>query len=233
VHATTLVEVGLDGRGRSVVLTQRCEAPLLVRCDGASDVLTLLLLGGAAGPVGGDDLRLELRVRDGATVAVRSVAAMLVQPGPTGESSHLEVVVDVGAGACLDWATQPLISVRDSDHRSSVTLTVASSATLRFAEALLLGRHEEAPGRVAARQRLVIDGRAALDHEVVLGVGAPSGPGAHGEVRWMRSEVIVGEDAATEPTTSIHQDWVSGVFPLAPGVSLATAVGSNAAGCMV
>ena len=57
-----------------------CEAPLLVRVvsqSGAS--LELLLVGGAAGPLGGDRLRFSLTVGAGCNVVVRSVAAVLAR----------------------------------------------------------------------------------------------------------------------------------------------------------
>jgi hypothetical protein len=72
-----------------------------------------------------------------------------------------------------------------------------------------------------------------LDHEVVLGAGAPAGPGAHGDVRWMQSDVRVGDAAAPQPDAHVAADRVSGVFPLAPGVSLTTSAGSHAEAFLV
>jgi urease accessory protein len=228
MRSCSVVEVGLDDRGRSVVHTLRCESPLLARVDGAGDGLTVLLLGGAAGPLGGDDLHLMLRVGAGASVSVRSVAAMLAQPGAGGQPSVLRTVVEVGAGATLDWATQPIISVVGSDHRSITTVRAAADAQVRMAESVLLGRHDEKPGRLALRQRVEVAGGVVLDHDVVLGVGGPAGPGAHGEVRWMQSEVVLGDAAATEPASSVQPDLVAGVFPLASGASLSTSAGTSA-----
>lgn len=228
MRAETVVEVVLDDRGRSVVSVQRCEAPLLVRVDGGTDVLTLLLLGGAAGPVGGDDLTFVLRVGDGASVVVRSVAAMLAQPGPSGRPSTLAMEVVVGVGATLDWETQPMISVVGSDHRSSSVLDLAADASVRWSESIVLGRHEEPSGRLALHQRVERGGVVVLDHELVLGVGAPSGPGAHGDVRWMQQEIVVGSAAAVAPSSSVSPTLVAGVFPLDDGVSLATRAGAIA-----
>ena len=228
MYASTTVEVELDARGRSVVTAMHCEVPLLVRVDGASEVLTLLLLGGAAGPLGGDDLALTLIVGPGADVVVRSVAAMLAQPGSCGAASSLRTVVRVGEGARLDWETQPMISVVGSNHRSTTLLEIAGGARVRWSEAVLLGRHEERSGLLALHQRVVLGGGVILDHELVLGEGAPSGAGAHGDVRWMRSEVLIGPQAATMPSAEVTRTRVAGVFPLAPGASLATSASSVA-----
>ena len=233
MRAFTVVEVGLDGRGRSVVSAVRCEAPLLVRTDGAGDGLTVVLVGGAAGPLGGDELEFVMRVGDGASVTVRSVAAMLAQPGPHGGPSAMRTLIEVGSRATLDWETQPIISVAGSDHHAGTRLLVADGATVRFAEAVLLGRHDEVPGRLAVRQRLEVCGGVVLDHEVVLGTGGPVGPGAHGDVRWMQSEIVVGARAAEVASTEVGPDLVSGVFPLAAGVSLSTRVGRDAAAMLV
>ena len=225
MNAETVVEVSLDDRGRSVVSMLRCESPLLVRVDGGAAILTLLLVGGAAGPIGGDDLRFSLRVGQGASGVVRSVAAMLVQPGPVGGPSVLTTAVSVGEGASLDWETQPMISVAGSDHRSTSQLVLAADATARWSETVVLGRHDEPSGRLALHQRIVRAGAVELDHELVLGTGAPSGPGAHGDVRWVQSELVVGDTAATRSSSQVSPTIVSGVFPLSAGVSLSTRAG--------
>ncbi len=234
MRACTVVEVRLDARGRSVVHTLRCEPPLLARLDGGSDGgqadgVTVLLLGGAAGPLGGDELHLTVRVGPGASLTVRSVAAMLAQPGPAGRPSVLHAEVEVGDGATLDWDPQPLISVTGSDHRSTTALHLGAAAQVRFAETLLLGRHLEPGGRAALHQRVEVCGGVVLDHELVLGTGAPTGPGAHGDPRWLHSELHMGETAATEPDALVTPTLVRGVFPIAPGVSLSTAAGADPA----
>lgn len=234
MRACTVVEVVLDGRGHSVVHTLRCDPPLLARVDGVApeggaDGVTLLLLGGAAGPLGGDELHLTVRVGPGASLTVRSVAAMLAQPGPSGRPSVLRTDVEVGNGATLDWDPQPLISVAGSDHRSTTGLHVGADAQVRFAETLLLGRHLEHGGRAALHQRVEVCGGVVLDHELVLGADAPTGPGAHGDPRWLHSALVVGDAAATEPDSLVTPTLVRGVFPLAPGVSLSTAAGTDPA----
>ena len=42
------------------------------------------LVGGAAGPIGGDSLELRIDVRAGAALRVRTAAAAVALPGPDG-----------------------------------------------------------------------------------------------------------------------------------------------------
>jgi urease accessory protein len=216
VRAITEVAVGLDAQGRSVVRQMRCEAPLLVRVvDGDSDTLRLVLVNGAAGPLGGDDLRMLLHVERGADVEVRSVAASLAQPGPHATPSILHVELDVGADARLDWAPEPTVSVRGSDHRTSVRLIAAGTSRVRLHEAVVLGRHGEDCGRIALRQRVVIDGRPVLDHETELGHGALTGPGAHGPGRHVTSLIEVGAQLSA-PGVHVSGTCIGATMHVAP-----------------
>ena len=176
MKSSTTVEVALRDDGVSAVTVMRCEAPLLVRQDTADGVLTLWLVGGAAGPLGGDELSLRVVVGPGASVRVRSVAAMLAQPGVSGGSSELRTHVDVGEGAALDWDPEPIISVRGSDHRSTTLLTAAPTSTVRFADAASLGRHDEDPGLLTLHQRVTVAGHPVLDHALVLGTAPHVAP---------------------------------------------------------
>jgi urease accessory protein len=224
MRAHTCIEVALDGSGRSALRRVRCEAPLLVR-DGGLDgnVLRLWLVGGAAGPLGGDELALHLRVGDGATVAVRSVAAQLVQPGPHGTPSTLRVVADVGAGAWLDWCPEPTVSVQGSDHRTSTALHAAGDARVRWVEQVALGRDGEPAGRLALHQRVEVAGEVVLDHETVFAEGALRGAGAHGPARHATTVVLLGPDAPATPSAAVTADAVHAVLPVAPGCALVTA----------
>lgn len=221
MRSSTTVEVALRDDGASVVRVLRCEAPLLVRQDTGDGALTLWLVGGAAGPLGGDDLSMRLVVGPGSSVRVRSVAAMLAQPGVSGGSSELRTEVEVGEDATLDWDPEPIISVRGSDHRSTTSLIATPTSTVRFADAASLGRHDEASGRLSLRQRVEVGGRPVLDHEVVLGEPGPlHGPGAHGPLRLVRSVVTLGLGAATSAGADVTADSLDATYPLAERASL-------------
>jgi urease accessory protein len=193
INATTDIEVGVDHRGNTVVRRMYCEVPMLVRViDEPGPMLTLAIVNGAAGPLGGDTLHFKLELGPGARVAVGSVAAAIAHPGPLGEPSELLVDLIVGNNAVLDWHPQPTISVAGSDHRVIVRLMAASSSTIAMREGVSLGRSGEPPGRFALRERVTIDSVAVLDHETAFAPGPLLGPGAQGAGRTMTTEVMIG-----------------------------------------
>ncbi|MEI6496068.1 MAG: urease accessory protein UreD [Actinomycetota bacterium] len=221
MHARTELEVGLDHTGRSVLQRMRCEVPLVVRVDThCTDVLSLLVVNAAAGPLSGDMFELSLVVHDGASVRVRSVGANLVQPGPNGGQSATTTTVRVGEGARLDWELEPTVSVQGSHHRALTSIDAATTATVRFVDAVALGRFNEPGGLLSLRQRLTVGGRAVLDHATEFGPGAAMGPGAHGDMRHICSTVIVSDDAPVAASSDVRPTLLAGVFPLAERCAL-------------
>jgi urease accessory protein len=222
MRASTTIEVGLDTRGNTVARRLQCEVPLLVRvADTPGRELSLLLVNGAAGPLGGDQLRFRLELGPGAHVMVRSVAATMAQPGPTGEPSLLEVELVVHERATLDWAPEPIVSVCRSQHRTAMHLSAAGSATVSVREGVSLGRHGEAPGRLQLQQRVTIDGVDVLRHDIEFDAGPLLGVGAQGAGRSMCSEVRIGADLPA-PVSEVSPDMVRAVFHLSPICALIT-----------
>lgn len=189
------------------------------------------LVGGAAGPLGGDDLALTVRVGPGASLVVRGVAAMLAQPGPNGGVGRLALTAEVAAGGALDWDVQPLIAITGADLETSVELNVATGASVRWREELVLGRGAEVPGRVRARTRLVQEGAVTLDH--VQPVGGPDGPwsGAGGLSghRWLATEVRIGLDGAGLLPPHASPSGRSADLVLASGAVLRSATATDRA----
>jgi urease accessory protein len=219
--AATRVVLGVDGDGRTVVRRMRCEVPLLVRIVGEpGPVLNLALVGGAAGPLGGDRLTFRLELQPGAQVAVRSVAAALAQPGPRGQHSEQAIDLVVADGARLDWQPQPVVSVVGSDHRILVRLDATSTSTVTMREGAVLGRHGELPGRFELRERVTIDGVAVLDHETTFAPGTLMGPGAQGTARTMTTEVFVGA-RLPEPAAIVSDRCLHATVLLSPICALA------------
>ena len=216
MEASTDIVVGVDRRGHTVVRRMRCEAPMLVRVVGDSGPqLNLAMVGGAAGPLGGDRLCFRLEVEAGAQLSVRSVAAAMAQPGPSGDGSSLSIDLVVGEAATLDWQPQPTVSVAGSNHRSSVRLEATGSSVVRMLEGVSLGRHGEPPGRFALRERVVIDRVAVLDHETAFATGPLLGPGAQGAGRWMTSEIVIGP-SLPEPVSVVTAGCLSATVHLSP-----------------
>ena len=187
------------------------------------------LVGGAAGPLGGDDLVLDVTVGDGATLVVRGVAAMLAQPGvDPDERGRLSIRATVGEGATLDWDPEPTILVAGCRLDLDVTIDAAADACVRWSEELVLGRSGEESGEVVARTRAVVGGRLALDHAMTVG-GPPGpwdGPGGLAGHRWIGTVLHLGE-SVPEPVAPCADAAVraAGLVLAAGGVlRVATAV---------
>jgi urease accessory protein len=183
--------------GRTRCTTLRSKPPISFRDtpDG------LFLVGSGAGPLGGDDLRIDVDVRPGAHLVVRSVAASLVQPGPSGAPSSLRVSVRVGADASLRWEPQPTILVAGCDHRTITTIALGAGATLVWREVVVLGRHDEPSGSLLQRLHVDRDGAPLLRTELPVG---PRWPGADGPAgtdgaRLVTSTLVVGLDEPPVP----------------------------------
>lgn len=129
------------------------------------------LVGGAAGPVGGDDLRLSIDVESGAALVLRNVAATLVLPGPHNEQSRIETSVRVAAGGVFVWLPRPVIAARSCDHLAITRVTLEPGARLLLREELLLGRHGEQPGAIRQRLRVRLGNRPLHDQELAVGPG--------------------------------------------------------------
>lgn len=219
-HARVVVGAGRDGRATFPEL--RSAPPLTLRptSDGR-----LVVAGSAAGPIGGDDLALDLRLQPDAVVEVGSVAATLALPAPSTNGqdapwSRTAVTVDVPAGAALWWAPQPTVVCAGARHRSVVQLDVAAGARVRWRELLVLGRHDEPPGTVHAGLTVDLDGRPLLRHELRLGPGERGwdGPAGVCDARVVGSELLVGPGAAEVARVAPAVGAVSAT-PLAPGVA--------------
>jgi urease accessory protein len=165
VHARAELRVGLDGRRRTIAHTIRGEAPLLMRVTELAP-LTVHLVGGAAGPLGGDRLELCVDVAAGAELRVRSVAATLAQPGPRGEPSMSITSATVASPAQLDWWPQPLVAVAGCDHTVRTHVALSSGSDVRWVDEVVGGRHDAPAGAVVLHQRIELDGAPLLHHTV-------------------------------------------------------------------
>jgi len=198
--------VRVDERGRTCPATVFGEAPLLLRVtDRDDDALTVHLVGGAAGPLGGDRLSTTVGVGAGAALRVRSVAASLAQPGASpGAISHARVDVAVAPNATLDWHPQPLISVAGSNHVQHTEVALADeSSTVRWIDEVVLGRHDEPGGLLTVHQRFTVAGRPILHH--TLRFGAHLAIGRHGNHRVAVTALVVcaGAEQPTGPAVIV------------------------------
>ncbi len=217
--------------GRTRIVGLRSEPPLVVR----ETADAVYLVGAAAGPLGGDELRVDVVVGDGARLTVRSAAATLAHPGPSGERSRMRATFTVGEGASLRWRPEPLLSVRGSDHTVETTVVLAAGSAFIMQDEIVLGRDQEEGGRVRSRLRVERDGLPLLTHDLDIGGDAPgwSSAAVLGSARAVVSIVVVGVDAPTVARTLVDcaADARAAWLPLAPGaaVLLALAPGLRAA----
>lgn len=184
---------GDAGRGAATVRRLRSDAPLVLRPTRVAptgggeglphwdlrgpDTARVSLASGAASPVGGDQLRLDVEVGEGATLVLRGVSATLALPGPHGQASHQEVTVRVAAGGTLVWLPGSLIAARGCQHHAVTRVVMQQGARLLAREELVLGRHGEEPGAVRQRLRVTLGDAPVHDQELTLGPPAPGWEG--------------------------------------------------------
>src|SRR5690242_3357564 len=142
LQAAAAVTADVDG-GRSRIRWTHAW-PVVLRPTGAQRVH---LVNGAGGPLGGDRLELAVTVGPGATLAVRSAGATLVQPGREGGPARWDTTIRVGAGAGLDWAPEPTVVADGAVMVASMRVELAADASATLREVVVLGRHGGRGGR--------------------------------------------------------------------------------------
>ncbi|MEM7286662.1 MAG: urease accessory protein UreD [Actinomycetota bacterium] len=205
--------------------TLRSDPPLLLRPTPAG----LHLLGGAAGPLGGDRLDLEVVVEAGAHLTIRSAAASLVLPGAS--PSDVRVRASVAPGASLDWAPEPTISVRGSRHRQRAEVRVAEGGRVSWTETLVLGRTGEPGGDLDAGLRIEHAGRPVVHQQLGCGAGASGWDGVASMNANRVASTVVAVGVAAHGSVTGH-DEATGArgmrVALESDVSLAQAVAADA-----
>ncbi|MGH3838625.1 MAG: urease accessory protein UreD, partial [Pseudonocardiaceae bacterium] len=94
----------------------------------------------AGGPLGGDELALDVRLKAGTCLQVRSAAATVVQPSSLAAATQWTVVADLAEGAVLDWRPEPTVICDDAELRSSMTVVLQGGARAMLREVVVLGR---------------------------------------------------------------------------------------------
>jgi len=200
--------------GRSVVRTLRSAAPLtLIPVRGQPRVH---LVSSAAGPLGGDELTLTVRVGPHASLTLAGVAATVVLPGPHGETSRTTVHIELDEGASIDYLPEPTVVTRRARHEARLVVTLAGDAHLRTRETVVLGRANEPAGELTTALHVTRCGRPVLRQETQV-----------------TTEVLLGKRVlATELSTRDTRDTASGPWwsrtRLAAGGTLTTALADDA-----
>ena len=181
MRAEARIVAEADGRGGTRLAVLRGESPLLPRRTGrwSAGGVTVHLVGGAAGPLRGDDLRLDVTVGAGARLEVRSVAASLALPGRPGlPASRLTVTATVAAGGALRWLPEPVIAAHGCDHVAVSRVEVAEGGSLLWRDDVVCGRHAEPPGDLRTDTTVRYAGRTLHRHELSVGPRAAGWSGA-------------------------------------------------------
>jgi urease accessory protein len=221
MRAEALLDVELR-LGRSTCVRLRSEPPLTLRRTGEGEVHQV---GSGAGPIGGDHLVVRVRVGAGATLVLRSVAASIVLPGPTGLPSRCELHADVAEGGRLVVLPEPLILAGGADHEVRTHVTLASGASLCWRDETVLGRHGDNPGSLEHRLRIDRCGTPLLRSDLAIGPRWPDSTGVAGldGARCIGTLVLVGEGV-----DGAHGCGAGEAGPGAPGRSAAMELGPDA-----
>ncbi len=170
----------------------RSDPPIVLRQTGPRRVH---LVQAAGGPLGGDDLTLDVHLSAGSSLQLRSTAATLVQPGPSAAAAQWTMAAEVVEGAVLDWRPEPTVVCDGAEQRSSVTVAVQRGARALLRDMVVLGRAGQRGGCFNGVLTVECDGAPLLTHTLLLDGTDPvlSGPAGTGGARVVGMLAVVGE----------------------------------------
>ncbi|MFF5218080.1 urease accessory protein UreD [Micromonospora sp. NPDC000442] len=187
MRATARLVARADRRGRTTLVELRGESPLLLRqVPAPGGGVTVYVVGGAAGPLAGDDLRLDVEVGPGAVVRVHTVAASVALPGRPGAVSRTLVRATVADGATLYWLPEQLVAAAGCAHVADSHVDLAEGGVLHWRDELICGRHGEQPGNVEINTWVDLAERPLLRQSLAVG---PNSAG------WAGPAVLAGASA--------------------------------------
>jgi urease accessory protein len=210
VTAAAEIVAETSGSGGTRLPVLRSQAPLVLRRTPEA----VYLVGGAAGPIGGDSLHLRIDVRERAALRVRTAAAAVALPGLDGLESVLRVTATVGAGARLEYLPEPVVVAAGARHATDIRVTLAEGASLLLRDELILGRHGEPGGSSRTILRVDYAGRPLLRQALeVSGTDAASlGPAILAGRRAVGTLLRAGAglDAGQAPAGTLANSAVTG-----------------------
>jgi urease accessory protein len=193
------------------------QAPLVLRRTPDS----VYLVGGAAGPLGGDSLALRIAVGAGAFLRVRTAAAAIALPGLDGLESVLRVSVTVAGGGRLEYLPEPVVVTAGARHATLVSVALADGASLVLRDEIVLGRHGEAGGSARTVLQVSYAGSPLLRQSLsVAGTDPVSlGPAVLSGHRAVGNLLLAGPPSGTPPSTA--RPGGSSAAPQADGPAVA------------
>ncbi|MGX9935027.1 urease accessory protein UreD [Advenella kashmirensis] len=208
-RATLATRQDLDHTGRPVsrVHTLRSQAPLILRPTQskepepqvlrAGSVARVSLVSGAAGPLGGDDFELNIRVGAGSTLLLNEISSTLLLPGARGGQSRMRINIAVEDNATFVWMAEPVIAARGCHHVHAINIELAASARLFMRDELQFGRHKEQPGNLLQTLRVKRDGEPLFSQQQQIGPDA---------VGW-RSCAVAGKHKCMGTVLVVDPQW--------------------------
>jgi urease accessory protein len=183
---------GPGGPASATVL--RSDPPVVLRP--AQDAVHLAQA--AAGPLGGDDLRLDVEVPAGRSLRLRAVAATLALPSRCARPARVVLDARLGEGARLEVLLEPVVVADGASLELVTRLDLAAGARLLWREEVVLGRYGERGGQVTTRVDVTYAGRPLLRTGTALRGGDPvtHGPSVLGPHRAVGSLLAVGLGSA-------------------------------------
>ncbi|MGH3974216.1 MAG: urease accessory protein UreD [Pseudonocardiaceae bacterium] len=179
----------------------RCAPPLVLRQTGPNRVH---LVHAAGGPLGGDELALDVHLGAHARLHVRSAAATVVQPSSPTAPARWTVVADLADGAVLDWCPEPTVVCDDAELYSSMTVALQGGGRAVLREMMVLGRAGQRGGRFQGALTVEHDGAPLLAHTLLLDGADPvlAGPAGTGGARVVGMLAAVGERIGAPPDST-------------------------------
>lgn len=170
----------------------RCSPPIALHQTGPNRVH---LVQAAGGPLGGDELALDVHLGGGAFLQVRSAAATVVQPGSPPAPARWTVAADLADAAMLDWCPEPTVVCDGAELRSTMAVALRRGARAVLREVVVLGRAGQRGGCFYGELTVERDGVPQLAHTLLLDGADPvlAGPAGTGGARVVGMLAVVGD----------------------------------------
>jgi urease accessory protein len=183
----------------------------------------LCLVGTAAGPLAGDDLRLSVDIAAGARAQLVAAGASIAQGG----ASRMATDVHVGAGGRLDADPGALVVSAGACVHLGLSMALEPTAALTWREVIVLGRTGEPAGRATLRWNVTRGETPLLRQRVDLAdPGLAFWPGMTAGCRVLLSELRIDPDV--DARTVVH-NGTAVTQRLADGATLTTVLAPSAA----
>jgi urease accessory protein len=170
-----------------------CVEPITAKiCRGGDGLgaVEIVIVSSAASLLDGDRVRVDIDVRSGSSLTVRSVAAQLAYPAPA-HGTSFEAHLRVGDDADFTWVPEPLVVCAFGRHRTSLTVDLAGTGQVSLRDEVVLGRSGERASdtQLAATVMVRRDGRPLFVDGIDTSRPGAWGPAVLGDARYVGTVV--------------------------------------------